>query len=424
MQSGARRTLELFGRVGPLSERPFRLLWLARTTSAVGAGLVPVALAFALLQELDASASDLGLVLAAFASSRVAFTLVGGVWADRLERRRVMLTCDVLSAGIELGVFVLLLTDHMSVAGFALSSALFGASSAFFGPASTGLVAETVSGGRLQQANALIGMSISAADVAGPALAGVLVAVVGPAWVFAVDAATFAASAVFTFALRVAPRAVPARQRFFADLAVGWRAVIARSWLWPSLIVFSLSNVANAAFFVLGPVVFAQELGGAANWGLAMSLAGAGGIVGGAVALRLRPRRPLVVAFVVWLALAAPLLALVRPLPTIAVGLAAAAAFGSGLLGNAIWEATLQRHIPPDVLARVSSYDWLVSLIFTPLGFALAGPTADAIGLDATLLGAAAILVAVHGAVLLVPSVRNLRDAPAEPAHAHAGAAS
>ena len=147
-----------------------------------------------------------------------------------------------------------------------------------------------------------------------------------------------------------------------------------------------------------------------------MSVAGAGGLVGGAVALRVRPRRPLVVAFVVYAALAAPLLALVRPLPTLAIGLAAAVSFGCGLLGNTIWEATLQRHVPGEVLARVSSYDWLISLIFAPLGFALAGPAADAIGLDATLLAAAALLVTVHLAVLLVPGVRNLRDAPADDA--------
>jgi hypothetical protein len=225
--------------------------------------------------------------------------------------------------------------------------------------------------------------------------------------------------------LRVTPGVAAVRQTFLADLAAGWRAVTARGWLWTSLIVFSLSNLANAAFLVLGPVVFAEELGGASDWGLAMSLAGAGGLVGGAIALRVRPQRPLVVVFVVWLALAAPLLALVRPLPPIAVGLAAAAAFAAGLLGNAIWEATLQRHIPGDILARVSSYDWLVSLIFTPLGFALAGPTADAIGLDATLLAAAGLLVVVHVAILLVPSVRHLRDAPVgEPAQATATAAS
>jgi predicted MFS family arabinose efflux permease len=407
------RVYRFSGRFGPLEERSFRLVWLARTTSAFGTGLVPVALAFALLQDLDASSSDLGLVLASFAGSRVVFTLAGGVWGDRLDRRRVVVTCDLLAAAVNLVIFVLLVTGRMSVLGFAVSAAAFGASSAFFGPASTGLVAASVSRPRLQQANALIGMSVAVADIVGPALAGILVAVVGAEWAFALEGLSFLASAGFMLALRIAPGAAAVRQTFLADLAAGWRAVTSRSWLWPCLIVFSLSNVANAAFFVLGPVVFQQELGGASEWGLALSLAGLGGLVGGAVALRLRPQRPLLVAFGIWIALALPLLALVPPLPALAVGVAAAVSFAVGLLGNAIWEATLQRHVPDDVLSRVSSYDWLVSLIFTPLGFALAGPTADAIGLDATLLAAATLLVVVHAAVLLVPSVRNLRDVPA-----------
>ena len=404
------------GRLGPLEERPFRLLWLARTTSAAGTALVPVALAFAVLQDLDGSASELGLVLATFAASRVVFTLVGGVWADRLDRRRVMIVCDLITAAVDVAIFVLLLTGSMNVLGFAAATAVFGASSAFFGPASTGLVAETVSAGRLQQANALIGMSMSGADVAGPVIAGILVAVVGPSVVFALDAVSFLASAAIMVALRVAPRVAPMRQTFMADLAAGWRAVSARSWLWVSFIGFALSNLAGAAFFVLGPVVFEEELGGSAGWGLAMSMAAVGGLVGGVLALRLRPRRPLVFAFGVWVATAAPPFALARPLPAAAVGLAAAASFASVMLGNAVWEATLQRHVPGEMLARVSSYDWLVSLIFTPLGFALVGPMAAAVGVEATLIAAGTLAVVCHLAVLLAPSVRGLRDVPADDA--------
>jgi MFS family permease len=400
-------------RLGPLAEPQFRLLWLARTASALGTGLVPVALAFAVLQDLDGSASELGLVLAAFTASRVVFTLVGGVWADRLDRRRVMLACDLLSAAVEVVIFALLVTGRLGIAGFAGAAAMLGATSAFFGPASTGLVAETVSPARLQQANALVGMSISAADIVGPALGGILVAAVGPAWAFGLDAVSFLVSAAFLVVLRVAPRTVAARQTFFADLAAGWRAVIARSWLVASFAGFAVSNLCIAAFLVLGPVVAAEELGGARDWGLIMSLAAAGGFVGGAVALRVRPRRPLVFAFLVWVALALPTFALVPPLPALAVGLAAALSFGSSMLGNAIWEATLQRHIPGEILSRVSSYDWLVSLLFTPLGFALVGPTSDAIGVEATLLLAGTLAVACQLAVLIVPSVRHLRREPA-----------
>nr|MDQ3822889.1 MFS transporter [Actinomycetota bacterium] len=125
--------------------------------------------------------------------------------------------------------------------------------------------------------------------------------------------------------------------------------------------------------------------------------------------LRWRPARPLRAAFVVWAATTFPPLTLVEPFPAVVVGVASGLSFAGITLGNAIWEATLQERIPGDVLSRVSSYDWLVSLVFMPLGFALAGPAADAIGLDATLLAAATISLTVHLAVLALPSARNLR---------------
>ena len=168
---------------------------------------------------------------------------------------------------------------------------------------------------------------------------------------------------------------------------------------------------------MLGPAIFADELGGASDWGLAMAVAAAGGLLGGVLALRARPRRPPVFAFVVWAFTAAPQLALIPPLPAVLVGAAAGISFAATALGNAVWEATLQREIPDEVLGRVSSYDWVVSLVFMPIGFALAGPVAEAIGRDTTLLGAAAIAFFAHLGVLLVPSARALRrenPAPAE----------
>ncbi|MGH3130465.1 MAG: MFS transporter [Gaiellaceae bacterium] len=183
--------------LGALEERPFRLLWLGQTSSAVGDALIPVALAFALLQELDASAADLGLVLAAFSLSRVAFTLVGGVWADRLQRRLVMLVCDGIRAAVEFFTFGMLVAGAMELWMFGVTAALFGAASAFFGPASIGLIPETASRERLQQANALIAISRNGTSIFGPAVSGALVATIGPAWLFAVDGATFVASAGF-----------------------------------------------------------------------------------------------------------------------------------------------------------------------------------------------------------------------------------
>jgi MFS family permease len=402
-------------RLGPLEERPFRLLWLGRTTSALGDALTPVALAFAVVEELDGSAGDLGLVFASYSLARVVLVLGGGVWADRMQRRLVMLAADAIRCAAELTFFVLLLTGAAEVWMLMATAAVLGGAGAFFGPASTGLVAELVSLPRRQQANALLGMSESATFIVGPPVSGVLVALFGPAWVFAIDGITFAASFAFVAAMRIAPRSLPERSSFIGDLAAGWREVRSRAWLWVSFIGFGLNNMTYAAFFVLGPVVFERHLGGSAGWGLALGIGGAGAMVGGAVALRWRPRRPLLGAVLVWAATALPIAALASVQPAIVIGAAAAFAWAGIALGNAIWDALLQERIPNEVLSRVSSYDWLVSLVFQPLGFALAGPLAAANGTSTTLWAATAVSLGVHVGLLLLPDVWRLRriDEPA-----------
>jgi MFS family permease len=404
----------LGARLGPLKARSFRLLWLGRTTSAVGDALVPVALAFAIVDNLKAGAGALGIVFAVSSVARVVFTLAGGVWADRLPRRAVMVTCDAIRAVVEAAVFVLLLTGAMEVWMFAVSGAIFGAASAFFGPASTGLVAETAPRSQLQEANALLSLSETAGSVVGPALAGILVATVGAAWVFALDAVTFVASGLFLATLRLAPHISRESQRFLADLHEGWREVTARSWLWVPYISFAFSNLVNAIFLVLGPVVFATNLGGASDWGLAMSIAGAGGFAGSLLALRWHPRRPLVAAFLVWSTGALPPLTLIGPSNPVVVGIAAGLWFGGIVAGGAFWNATMQERIPLDKLSRVDSYDWLISLVFQPLGFALAGAIAAGIGIRTTLLIAAALSGFVHLAVLGLPSLRAITRAEPE----------
>ncbi len=394
--------------LGALGERPFRLLWLGRTASSAGDSLIPVAIAFGVLSDLDGSASQLGLVAASFTLARVGFILVGGVWADRLPRRFVMLACDAVRCISQASVGVLLLAGTLDVWMLALASAVAGAASAFFGPASTGLIPETISRERLQQANALMSLSESGTSIFGPAVAGFLIAGAGTGVVFLIDAVSYAASAVFLATLPLERAPAPPRQSFLGDLARGWREVRARAWVQAAFVAFSMSNVAIAVFFVLGPLVFQEELGGAGDWGLAMTVGAVGGVLGSAVALRYRPARPLVASFLVILPVSLQLLSLLPPAPALVVGAAAALAFAGINAGNAIWDSVLQANIPRDAISRVSSYDWMISLIFMPLGFALAGPLADAIGLDTTLVLAAGLAAAANTLVLLVPSVRAM----------------
>jgi MFS family permease len=395
---------------GVLEEREFRLLWLGQATSALGSSLVPVALAFAVI-DLTGSASALGLVLSAALVSRVVLLLVGGVVADRLPRQNVMLGADLLRTASQGVVAVLLITGNARVWELVVLIALFGAGDAFFAPASTGLVPETVRADRLQQANALMSLSRSVALVAGPTISGLLVAGVGPGWVFAIDAATFAVSSGSLACLRLPKSGSEAsRTTALVELRDGYREVRSRTWVWATVVRFSISNLAIAPLFVLGPFVAEESLGGARAWGLIGTAGGIGAVLGDAAALRVRPRRPLLVgglAASLW-ALEPAVLAL--PFPTAVIAVAAALGFAGSGLSNALWFTALQERIPRQALSRVSSYDWLGSIAFQPAGFALAGPLAAAIGVSATLLASAAVQASACLAVSLTPSVRGLRS--------------
>ena len=339
-----------------LHTRNFRLLLVGRTTSELGSALVPVALSFAVLG-LTRSASALGLVLTVGFGSRIVLLLVGGLVADRLPRQKVMVCADVLRAGTQGLVAALFLLGEAELWQLLVLFSLYGAGDAFFSPASTGLVPQTVDRDHLQQANALLSGSRSIASVAGPALAGALVATTGVGIVFAIDAGSFAVSSMTLLLLRLQPgNAIPRRDSLLTGLRSGWRQVSGRSWVWSSIVYFAVSNLAIAPLYVLGPLVAKKSLDGAAAWGLIMTCAGVGSLLGDAAALRLRPRRALSPGYLLlatW-ALAPALLA--RPFPTIVICAGAAVGFGALTFSNALWLTTLQERIPTPYLARVSSY--------------------------------------------------------------------
>src|SRR5512143_1517144 len=221
--------------LGPLRERNFRYLWIGRTASVLGDGLSFVALTFAVLG-LHGSGTDLGLVLGSYSVPTVLFLLAGGVWADRLPRRAVMIGADLVRAVAQGILAAAILTGNASLPLFMLVAFASGTATSFFQPASTGLVREAVSAGRLQQGNAMLNMSQSAANLLGPVLSGILVVTIGPGWVFAIDGVSFVISATALAALRLHLAPPVAHGSFAADLATGWREVVQRRWLPPSLV--------------------------------------------------------------------------------------------------------------------------------------------------------------------------------------------
>ena len=392
----------------PLAERCFRLLWLGRVSSAAGDALMPLALTFAVLS-VNRSATALGLVLAALWIARVAFTLVGGVVADRLPRREVMLACDGVRAVVEAFTATMLLTHHMTLGMFFVTASVFGAASGVFAPAADGLVPQTVSGERLQSANALLGISRNAMNVFGPALSGVLIALVGTGYVFAIDAVSFVVSASFLARLRIPAHERAAPTHFLTELREGLREVTSRAWVRAPIIGFAISNFCFAAFIVLGPVIFKEHLGGARNWGIVSTCGAIGAIGGSLVSVRLRPRRPLTFGFIISMLLGVPIAALAEPMPLAVI--AAGWFFGMGAiaLSNIYWETNLQRRIPAAVFARVRSYDILVSFVFMPLGFIAFPLIARVAGTEQTLIVAAIVCAATSLTVAFVPGVRQSR---------------
>ena len=238
-----------------------------------------------------------------------------------------------------------------------------------------------------------------------------IVAAAAPGWVFAIDALTFVGSAAFLALLPVAAREPAARRPFLVEFGEGARAAWSQGWLRVGLALTAVAILGMGAFLVLGPVISKSELGGATSWGLILTAGAIGGLAGGVIALRLRPQRPLVGTFAAWSLAALPAIALVPPLPTVLVAVAYGIYQAGIAFGNNMFETTLQREVPHDLLSRVDSFTWLVALSLLPVGQALAGPLSDAVGTDTVLVGAAALIVVSCAAGIATPSVRAISRA-------------
>jgi MFS family permease len=377
----------------------------------VGNAIAPVALAFAVL-ELTGSKADLGYVLAARSVPQLVFLLFGGIWADRLPRHHVMVASNVVSGLSQGAIAALLLTGNARIWELLVLAGANGASSAFFFPASIGVVPQTVSRGLLQRANAILRLGLNGSSILGAALGGILVAATSPGTAIAVDAATFAVSALLIGRMRLPAGLRLAGSNVLADLAIGWREFASRTWLWAIVLQFAFVNAAETgAENVLGPAISKAHFGGAAAWGLILTCQSIGWVLGGVLLLRLRPRRILLTATVGFLVTVLFVLALAWPLP---LPLVAAAALVAGLGVETFgvnWDTAMQQEIPGEKLSRVSSYDALGSFVLIPVGLSVVGPVSEQIGTRTTLYGVAALNLAATLAVLLSRDVRTIERA-------------
>lgn len=391
-----------------LGIRDFRLLWIGQTVSSIGDQIFPIAVALKVVHA-GGSAGDLGVVLLGRSLAMVLFLVIGGVYADRVSRTRVMIGSDVFRA---IAVTALALTPG-EVPVWALAGLTFvvGGGEAFFRPAYGAILPSVVPENRLAQANAFTSVSLKTSLILGPALGGFVVAVAGPGWALAIDAGTFLAS--MATLLRIAEPPLPARgprQSGVRDALDGVAEVRARPWIGAILGMATLQlMLAIAPYMVLLPFVARERLGGDGAYGAVLVAFAVGGLLGALVAGKWTPRQPGLWALMGLLPHAGLFVSMAYSRSVVVV---AAWSFvcGVGLEPFQIWwSSALQRDVPPDLLARVISLDWLVSLGLMPVGLALAGPAADAFGREPVLLVAAGAMVVTTLGVLPVPGVREFR---------------
>ncbi|MGW3196933.1 MFS transporter [Streptomyces sp. NPDC001118] len=403
----------MMGDFAILRDRAVLALFSARSVSLLGNAVAPIALAFTVLHLPGGSPSMLGVVLAARLLSQVTFVLLGGAFADRWPKLRVMVSAD-LGAGLSQGLAAcLVITGHATpwmLAGFA---ALSGAAAAIFEPASRSAMPQLVSGDALQSANALLKLSMRGGSILGAALGGVLVSAIGADRTMLVPAGTFLLSALLLLTVRIADPVAPAKggPSLARQIREGWREFTAQQWVWVMVSQLAFVNVLLAgSFYVLGPVVADRALGGASAWSTVLVAQAAGFVVGSVASMKVRPRHPAQAAALLTMGfpLSVLLMAVEAPLAAIA-----AATFLAGVcidVYEVLLDTALQKHVPPEALSRVMSYESLGSFALVPLGMAGAGPVADLVGVDTALCGAAVLIMLAGPAVLLLRSVRGVTD--------------
>ena len=399
-----------------LREEPrFRLLFSGQLLSVLGNRVTMLVLPFSVL---GVGGGPTGVVLVSIAQFLpfVLLALPAGVLADRLDRRRIMIASDLVRFAVQLVAGVLLLTGHGSVPLLIVIAAAFGAADAFFQPAITGLVPATVAPQRLQDANAVRGLTFSIGSIAGPAIGGALIAYVGTGGSFLFDAVTFAVSAVTLLLLR--PRPVvraPAHERahFLADLAAGAASVRSRPWVVAFLAAGAAYSVlVLPSITVLGPVLSGERFGGAPGWALITAGFGVGSLAGDLLLLRWRPRFALRVSALALIGASCQALIIGSGLGTAPVAALEVLAGVCVTLYFSLWETSVQEHVPDAELSRVASYDYLTSTGAMPLGSIAAGALTAWLSAGAAilLLGAAGLAAAL--ALITVPAVRRLPRGP------------
>lgn len=394
----------------------FRLLLADRLIAPASVGFSMVGVSFAVLKATN-SPTDLSYVLAAQIAPSLVFALIGGVAADRFPPQRVIVAANLLMAGGEGTFGVLVLSGRPPLWAMIGLEAITGTGAAIFYPASQALLPRLVPRGMLQEASAISRLAMNTGQMSGAAVAGLLVAAAGAGWALLLCGIGMVTTVPLLLSIRGsrpgAPASAPA-PGMLTELREGWSEFRSHTWLWVIVAQFSVVMMAwYGAFSVLGPVVAREHLGGPAAWGAITAADAFGLIAGGLVSLRFTPRRPMLFVVLTGAAVAISPLSLAMVLP---LGAVCAASFGLGVFVEMMmvqWTVTMARKIPSDMLARVSSYDALGSVMAMPAGALVAGPLGTAIGISRAQYAAAAAIIVASALALIPRDIRTIRSSDA-----------
>ena len=406
----------------PLRDRRYARYWLAATLSFAGDGLYLVAVVW-YAAGLENPVLSLSAVGFATAAPNLVATLLGGALADRMDRRLILLSADLVRAAAVGAMAALGWAGALNLPALVALVTVLGLASSVANPTITAYLPALVDTGSLPPANALLSMTRTLTSrVVGPAAAGALIALAGTELCFLIDACSFLVSAGVLVALP-ARRASATAGRLLTKVVEGLRYTNSQPWLKVTLLANCIGLLFYVGpFFVLVPLLVRDEFdGGAGAYSILVAVGGAAAFTGAALAGHFRPRHPIVWAYAAWIVTFSTyaLYPFAPSLPVLI--LMAGVSLGAGISADVIWKSLLQERVPDAMLGRVSSLDALATLGSTPLSIALAAPLAGPLGTTTVFVVGGAVATTVHAlGALLVFSSRRSTPEP-EPDEASAG---
>ena len=393
-----------------LAHKNVKRLFLARFISNYGNGMGPIALAFGILALPNGSANLLGLVLGTTTVLFLIMAPFGGVIADKYGRARMVGLTD-MAAGLVLIVQVAYFTTgDVPIAVLLIVNGAFGILWGIFWPAFSGVIPAVLPEAGLQKGNALNQLLTNSGMIFGAASAGIFIDIFGVATTLAIDAASFFISGLLIYTFRhLTPRVTGTENSMLTDLRYGWGVFLSFKWI--VNLVFAWSFIVMcwaAAENILGPLIALEHFNGAKSWSFVITAESIGLIVGSFIAIKIKVKYPLRFLQLTSFSVTFYIFALAKPQSLLVI------AFGAFLFGitldlwGTLWNTALQRKVPRDVLSRVSSFDAMGSMMFRPIGLAIAGPLSSLFGITNFIYILAALSVVAVAAPLFSAEVRNM----------------